>query len=150
MPKNKRGRLTDPAFLAGHVPPGPGMGQKRQKAADPEAEAYEDWIRALPCLACGHTPAGEVHHLMRWRRHNRERPARWSVPLCAVCHRPTHTGSLHHHGNEDAWFAERNIPAGYIAQALWALRDLQDVAAAVRIIGMRERPQDATTLKERE
>lgn len=91
-------------------------------------------MHALPCLACGALKSVQAHHLLRTGEHGGSLKStdRWCVPLCFRCHDPNITGSVHHHGNEDAWFAERGIDGRAIAAALWRVRG--DPGAMLRIV----------------
>ena len=99
-------------------------------------------LHELPCLACGREPHGsvriEAHHLITGGVARGERgtslkaPDRCAVPLCMLCHQPGETGSAHHAGQDESWFAERGIDARAVADALWRARG--DVVAMWRII----------------
>ena len=83
------------------------------------------FVASLPCLICGRAP-GHAHHL-RFAQPSalgRKVSDEWVVPLCA-----THHQSLHHAGNEENWWNDREIDPIPAAQALWLHRKPQDNSA---------------------
>ena len=73
------------------------------------------FIASQPCLVCGRQPA-DPHHLRfaQPRALGLKVSDEFTVPLCRGHHR-----QLHQTGNEEAWWAERNINALTIAKDLW-------------------------------
>ena len=103
--------------------PKPAPRQKRERPGNDRDHLKN--VRLLPCLACGRGPV-QAHHLLKTgeqkTRGIRRNADRWAVPLCARCHDPNYTGSLHHSGDEVRWFSERGIDQIAVAEALWRRR----------------------------
>lgn len=71
--------------------------------------SYLDLIRELPCLCCGIEPCGEAAHVRMNNAAFGKRQAvgakpddKWSVPLCADCHR-NDSNSQHRMGEQEFW-----------------------------------------------
>lgn len=94
-------------------------------------------LRCCPCLKCGMDPAGEAAHIRRSSPAHAKfngmsaKPAdRYSVPLCAGCHRQDHD-ALHRIG-ESLFFHILGIDPLLVAERLYAQRgDLVAMRAAV-------------------
>ena len=73
------------------------------------------FVASQPCLVCGRQPS-DPHHLRfaQPRALGLKVSDEFTVPLCRGHHR-----QLHQAGNEEAWWAERNINALMIAKDLW-------------------------------
>ena len=73
------------------------------------------FVASQPCLVCGRQPS-DPHHLRfaQPRGLGLKVSDEFTVPLCRGHHR-----QLHQAGNEEAWWAERNINALIIAKDLW-------------------------------
>ena len=73
------------------------------------------FVASQPCLVCGRQPS-DPHHLRfaQPRALGLKVSDEFTVPLCRGHHR-----QLHQTGNEEAWWAERNINALTIAKDLW-------------------------------
>jgi hypothetical protein len=73
------------------------------------------FVASQPCLVCGRQPS-DPHHLRfaQPRALGFKVSDEFTVPLCRGHHR-----QLHQAGNEEAWWAERNINALTIAKDLW-------------------------------
>ena len=86
-------------------------------------ERHLAYIRTLPCCACRRQGATVAHHLTcgpEPKARGMKASDSWTVPLCIACHDAGHPGSLHHAGDEDAWWqAKRRDPIA-IAVSLWA------------------------------
>ena len=69
------------------VPPPRKNGPRRHFRRGPARNwKYRQWIRSLPCLVCGHTPAEAAH--TGEGRGLRQKSSDYScVPLCGFCHR---------------------------------------------------------------
>lgn len=104
-----------------------------KRRPDPRrASQHLAFIRQLECMACGHPAPSEAAHV----RSSGDggvgmKPGdRFSVPLCAVCHR---TGKRSQHSiGEVAFFASLNIDPVDTALRLWTVSG--DIAAGQRII----------------
>jgi hypothetical protein len=79
-------------------------------------KAHLKFIASQPCLICGRQPS-DPHHLRfaQPRAIGLKVSDEFTVPLCRGHHR-----QLHQAGNEEAWWAARNITALAIARDLWA------------------------------
>jgi hypothetical protein len=79
-------------------------------------KAHLKFVASQPCLICGRQPS-DPHHLRfaQPRAIGLKVSDEFTVPLCRGHHR-----QLHQVGNEEAWWAERNIDALTIAGDLWA------------------------------
>jgi DNA recombination protein Rad52 len=93
----------------------------KSQLAIPEAKRLRDkghlkFVATQPCLICGRQPS-DPHHLRfaQPRAIGLKVSDEFSVPLCRGHHR-----QLHQAGNEQAWWAQRNINALTIAKELWA------------------------------
>lgn len=108
--------------------------------------AHLRWVATIPCIACsgGRLPGPEwmdrgsvsqAHHLTfaQPRARGLKVGDQWVVPMCPRHHDPNCPGSLHHAGNERAWWASRGIDAIAIAETLWAAS-----VAAGRVRTMRD------------
>src|SRR3954471_22486999 len=75
-----------------------------------------DFLKTLPCLACGRSPS-DAHHLKfaQARALARKVSDEFTVPLCRTHHR-----ELHRHGDERIWWRQLNVDALRTASALWA------------------------------
>ena len=73
------------------------------------------FVASQPCLVCGRQPS-DPHHLRfaQPRALGLKVSDEFTVPLCRGHHR-----QLHQAGNEEAWWAERNINALTVAKDLW-------------------------------
>ena len=78
-------------------------------------KAHLKFVASQPCLVCGRQPS-DPHHLRfaQPRALGLKVSDEFTVPLCRGHHR-----QLHQAGNEEAWWAERNINALTIAKDLW-------------------------------
>lgn len=95
------------------------------------------------CLGCGRWMLPNLiqcHHLLRSGEHGMGKRSsdRWGLPLCQPCH-----AALHGYGNEDEWFANRNIDARAVAATLWSYRG--DLEGMIRCVN---RAWEAARLKE--
>ena len=99
-----------------------------QKPERHRCQAHLKWVATIPCIACTNgniTPeryrTGEVvaqaHHLTIAQPKARGMRAgdQWVLPLCQRHHDPNTPGSLHHAGNERAWWQA----AGYAGWQRW-------------------------------
>jgi hypothetical protein len=79
-------------------------------------KAHLKFVASQPCLICGRQPS-DPHHLRfaQPRAIGLKVSDEFTVPLCRGHHR-----QLHQAGNEEAWWAARNITALAIARDLWA------------------------------
>jgi Rad52/22 family double-strand break repair protein len=79
-------------------------------------KAHLKFVASQPCLICGRQPS-DPHHLRfaQPRAIGLKVSDEFTVPLCRGHHR-----QLHQAGNEEAWWAARNIGALTIARGLWA------------------------------
>ena len=87
-------------------------------------EAHLEFVRSLPCVACGNNISTEACHI----RHSDLRVAKrqvgigekpsdvWTVPMCGQCHR-----RQHEMGNERAFWQQVGIDPILIALALYAV-----------------------------
>lgn len=113
----------------------------RFKTPRVRSRAYLDWIKTLPCAACGQ-PADDPHHL----KCGPEQPTKavtasdlYAVPLCARCHRPGFPDNVTECGNERDWWVRHDVvdPVGlclrYMA-AYAAVRMKADEMTVARII----------------
>lgn len=103
------------------------MPEHNRREREGMSESHLADVRKCDCLGCGRVcQAGVIqpHHLLRTgdRGMSRRSADRWAVPLCFLCHDPRQSGSVHHSGDEDAWFAQRGIDARAVAAALWTER----------------------------
>ena len=73
------------------------------------------FVASQPCLVCGRQPS-DPHHLRfaQPRGLGLKVSDEFTVPLCRGHHR-----QLHQAGNEEAWWAERNVNVLTIAKDLW-------------------------------
>ena len=78
-------------------------------------KAHLKFVASQPCLICGRQPS-DPHHLRfaQPRAIGLKVSDEFTVPLCRGHHR-----ELHQAGNEEAWWAARNIAALAIASDLW-------------------------------
>jgi len=78
-------------------------------------KAHLKFVASQPCLVCGRQPC-DPHHLRfaQSRAIGLKVSDEFTVPLCRGHHR-----QLHQTGNEEAWWADRNISALTIAKELW-------------------------------
>src|SRR5262245_61844537 len=78
-------------------------------------KAHLRFVASKACLICGRQPC-DPHHLRfaQPRAIGLKVSDEFTVPLCRGHHR-----QLHQAGNEEAWWAERNIDALEIAKNLW-------------------------------
>ena len=79
-------------------------------------KAHLKFVASQPCLVCGRQPS-DPHHLRfaQPRAIGLKVSDEFTVPLCRGHHR-----QLHQAGNEEAWWAARNIGVLAIAKDLWA------------------------------
>ena len=79
-------------------------------------KAHLKFVASQACLICGRQPC-DPHHLRfaQPRAMGLKVSDEFTVPLCRGHHR-----QLHQAGNEEAWWAARNIDALAIAKDLWA------------------------------
>jgi len=79
-------------------------------------KAHLKFVASQPCLICGRQPS-DPHHLRfaQPRAIGLKVSDEFTVPLCRGHHR-----QLHQAGNEEAWWAARNIGGLAIAKDLWA------------------------------
>ena len=104
----------------------------RQKQPRQPGHAHLDFIRSLPCISCGwrsgvynRTEAAHIRMacLKAGKRETGkgEKPSdKWSLPLCAKCHR-TGKNSQHNIGEDEFWTYARINPfevAGYLFMAM--------------------------------
>ena len=78
-------------------------------------KAHLKFVASQPCLVCGRQPS-DPHHLRsaQPRAIGLKVSDEFTVPLCRGHHR-----QLHQAGNEETWWAERNINALTLARDLW-------------------------------
>jgi hypothetical protein len=100
----------------------PGAAEKIDKSelaiAEPKRlrdKAHLKFVATQPCLVCGRQPS-DPHHLRfaQPRAIGLKVSDEFTVPLCRGHHR-----ELHQVGNEQSWWAERNITPLRIARTLW-------------------------------
>ena len=106
-----------PAALDGAVPNR--IDKSQLVLAEPKRlrdKAHLKFVASQPCLICGRQPS-DPHHLRfaQPRAIGRKVSDEFTVPLCRGHHR-----QLHQAGNEEVWWAARNITALAIAKDLWA------------------------------
>ena len=106
-----------PAALDGLVPNR--IDKSQLVLAEPKRlrdKAHLKFVASQPCLICGRQPS-DPHHLRfaQPRAIGLKVSDEFTVPLCRGHHR-----QLHQAGNEEAWWAARNIAALAIAKDLWA------------------------------
>jgi hypothetical protein len=73
----------------------------RFKVKQTKDAAHLEFIRSLPCVACGNDISTEAAHLrterMEYGKRNtgmQQKPSdMWTLPLCGSCHRQQHTGN---------------------------------------------------------
>ena len=94
--------------------------------------SHADFIRSLPCCACGAPPRSEQAHIRAGTDGGMGlRPSdRYSLPLCAGCHR-TGPGAQHVVGELAFWAALGVDPYG-LAEHLWT--NSGDQAAGERAV----------------
>ena len=78
-------------------------------------KAHLKFVASQPCLICGRQPS-DPHHLRfaQPRAIGLKVSDEFTVPLCRGHHR-----QLHQAGNEETWWAARNIAALAVANDLW-------------------------------
>jgi hypothetical protein len=78
-------------------------------------KAHLKFVATRPCLICGRQPS-DAHHLLfaQPRAIGLKVSDEFTVPLCRGHHR-----ELHQVGNEQLWWAERNIAPLPTARRLW-------------------------------
>lgn len=99
-------------------------------------EAHLAAIRKLPCLVCNRLNESEAAHvrygqLLYGKRHAgmAEKPDdRWTVPLCASCHRTS--DDAQHRSNEERWWYRQGIDPLVIAALLYSHLSVGDELAA--------------------
>ncbi len=99
-------------------------------------EAHLARIRTLPCLRCGRLNESEAAHirygsLLHGKRDTgmAEKPDdRWTVPLCASCHRTSQ--GAQHKSNEKQWWARLGIDPLATAAFLYSHLSVGDETAA--------------------
>jgi hypothetical protein len=106
-----------PAALDGSVPTR--IDKSQLVLAEPKRlrdKAHLKFVALQPCLICGRQPS-DPHHLRfaQPRAIGLKVSDEFTVPLCRGHHR-----QLHQAGNEEAWWAARNIGVLTIATDLWA------------------------------
>lgn len=81
-------------------------------------------LRTLPCCIPGCTVRPVVAHHLTCSPHPKARGLKagdqWTVPLCFLHHRPTSRASVHHQGDERAWWASHGLDPLTIAAQAWA------------------------------
>src|SRR5499427_7825449 len=122
--RDQASATKDKAMASPLVPAEPGLPStkidKSQLAiAQPKRlrdKAHLKFIASQPCLVCGRQPS-DPHHLRfaQPRAIGLKVSDEFTVPLCRGHHR-----QLHQAGNEEAWWALRNITALEISKDLWA------------------------------
>ena len=93
--------------------------------------AHLDFIRSLPCCACGDDSAmsdRHVHHLIGGRYSQKRADDSRVVPLCQSCHQGV--GGLHTDGNEERWAADVGVDLRWLAGAIWAASGDYEAARA--------------------
>lgn len=98
----------------------------RQRQPRQRNDAYLAWIRRHRCCTCwANAPVEAAHIRMASAAHEKretgkgEKPDdRWSVPLCASCHR-NGPSSLHRVGDERRFFAYYGIDVFEYMERLW-------------------------------
>jgi len=100
-------------------------GYKPSDATECPMTCHLDFIRSLPCLKCGKAPSEAAHVRYSDARAAKVNPGfgakpedRWSVPLCASCHRGLK--GQHSRGEYKFW-TETGIDPIFIALALWGV-----------------------------
>jgi DNA recombination protein Rad52 len=105
--------------LAPASPSSTGIDKSQLTIAEPKRlrdKAHLKFVAAQACLICGRQPC-DPHHLRfaQPRALGLKVSDEFTVPLCRGHHR-----QLHQVGNEEAWWAERNIDVLMVAKDLWA------------------------------
>jgi hypothetical protein len=106
----------------GQNSPGPVMVTPRGKEVRRRSKAHRVFVAAQPCLVCQRTPS-DAHHLKfaQTQALGRKVSDEFTVPLCR-----DHHYELHRHGNERAFWANVQVDALAIAQALWQTSPARD------------------------
>jgi hypothetical protein len=93
---------------------------------------HEEFIRTLPCVACGQPAPSECAHVRSGTDGGTglKPNSRYTVPLCAKCHRTGHEAQ--HLVGELAFWSRLRIDPLNVALKLWTVSG--DVPAAERII----------------
>jgi hypothetical protein len=95
--------------------PGPSRSRLVAKTIRLRDKEHRKFVAKQPCLVCGRVPT-EPHHLRfaQSRALGRKVSDEFTVPVCRLHHR-----EMHRHGDEAAWWNERNIDPVPIALAFW-------------------------------
>lgn len=94
-------------------------------------------VRQLPCLACGRPGPSEAAHVRYGDPGHQKRPTgmgerpddRWSVPLCARCHR-LDDDAQHARGERD-WWSSRGIDPIAVAARLFGCQTHEEMETAI-------------------
>src|SRR3954471_17144380 len=93
-----------PRFVVEHKP----------KPRTPIRDAHLEFIRQLPCICCGRTPAGEAAHVRERRAEfgkvnamGKKPDGKFTLPLCHQCH----VGDQHTKYGEPEFWARLGIDA---------------------------------------
>ena len=106
----------------------------RFKLARIKSASHEEFVRGLPCVACGDTTTTEVAHVsyadLRYGKFGRGKGQKeesvWVVPLCGTCHR-----EQHYYGETEFWELHKIDPCR-VAAALFIRT--QDYQTALQIL----------------
>ena len=117
---------TPPLVPAAPVSGSPQIDKSVLMLAEPKRlrdKAHLKFVATQPCLICGRQPS-DPHHLRfaQPRAMGVKVSDEFTVPLCRGHHQ-----QLHQVGNEEAWWAERNINPLEIARMLWQATRLESV-----------------------
>ena len=104
------------------------------KSPRQHATPYLKMVASLPCLLSGRIIGVQAAHIaygsVTWDKHYtgmaEKADDRWTVPLCQELHL-MNTGSQHHHGHEELWWAQFGVDPLRVAHLLWEYRDRFDL-----------------------
>jgi hypothetical protein len=116
--------------LAPRIPRRVGMGRRwtaRRHAGN--SRRYLDWLKTLPCVACG-CPADDPHHLLKARGIHKglgqKNPDRWAIPVCRALHEHLHQKTSRPRdralGRDEAFLMSRyGVDARSVCRRLWSV-----------------------------
>ena len=137
MPHQRPRRVSPPAPYGALLKRASEQPQRRTpKAEHDEDKDYLALVRQLPCLKCGMEPSEAAH--VRFASSafgktsglGKKPPDRFSLPLCASCHRLARDAQ--HNRNEQEFWASLGLNPLLIASQLYAQRG--DFVAMVSVV----------------
>ena len=94
------------------------------KVARLRSAKHMAFVGSLRCSVCPRANATQVHHLTcgpELKARGLKASDCWTVPLCHAHHDAQSMGSVHHAGDETAWWNSKERDPIEIAATLWAM-----------------------------